>query len=888
MRQPILFFFPFEEKVLDVCSKKIEIEKYINSGGFMRNTILVLMAILILPGLIFGARLENLPTDVTLPNGEVLHLLASGDEFYNKLHDAQGFTIMQSPTDGYYYYAQKAAGTLAPSTYRVGTVNPASVGILPNLNISETEYKAKADRVNSYMKNSSRSPHTGTFNNLCILIRFSDQDEFTAPRSVFEDRFNAITDSSNSLRHYFYNSSYEQLDIITSILPASGPDINVSYQDDHPRNYYCPYNAVTNPIGYDGDSGEREQILLNNAINAVAAQIPADLNLDGDNDGQIDNLCFIIRGPHTAWADLLWAHRWGFFYTQPQINGIYAGSYTLQPENQNDARVLSHEMFHSLGSPDLYHYNFNGLTPTGPWDIMESGAGHMGTYMKYKYGLWIDNIPLISQPGDYTLEPITSSVNNCYRINSSNNSEFFVLEYRKQNADIFESAVPGSGMLIYRINPDCGGNADGPPDEVYIYRQGGTRTVNGSVADAIYSADVYRTEFNDHTSPADFMTYQGFGGLNISQISTAGETISFHYSTTDAIPPVCTISAPSDGAVLPLEALTVHASASQTDGTIQSTSVWLDSTLVFVSGSSTITYVIPTDSLTVGYHQIRMEASNNVGVTASKEIQIRVIDPNEATWFNWSSPLPNYVYWGRGSIPIKCAVDFDLGEMSLKAKKISFYIANDIWGDPMVPGRVHATINSFANGQISETILHDLGDIQADTDSLFEYTLPDNILVTGKIAVVLNLYEYQNIAFDINGTYGHSWITEPDRPWMDALARGALGGAEIQLQLQSPVSESSIEAVHDRNVTLSNYPNPFNPETTVSFSIPNSGDVEVHIYNVKGQLVNTLLREKLNAGQHKIRWSSKNNSNENCTSGIYFCKIKAGNQVKTSKLLLLK
>ena len=69
--------------------------------------------------------------------------------------------------------------------------------------------------------------------------------------------------------------------------------------------------------------------------------------------------------------------------------------------------VLCHEMFHSLGAPDLYHYTSDGISPVGSWDLMENNANppqHMGAYMKYKYGNWISTIPTISTSGTYTLK----------------------------------------------------------------------------------------------------------------------------------------------------------------------------------------------------------------------------------------------------------------------------------------------------------------------------------------------------------------------------------------------------------------------------------------------------------------------------------------------------
>jgi hypothetical protein len=68
---------------------------------------------------------------ITQPDGQTINCLASGDEFFNWLHDSNGYTIIQSPTDGYYYYAVKKNGSLAPSAYRVNAVNPASVGLEP-------------------------------------------------------------------------------------------------------------------------------------------------------------------------------------------------------------------------------------------------------------------------------------------------------------------------------------------------------------------------------------------------------------------------------------------------------------------------------------------------------------------------------------------------------------------------------------------------------------------------------------------------------------------------------------------------------------------------------------------------------------------------------------
>lgn len=86
-----------------------------------------------------------------------------------------------------------------------------------------------------------------------------------------------------------------------------------------------------------------------------------------------------------------------------------------------------------------------------------------------------------------------------------------------------------------------------------------------------------------------------------------------------------------------------------------------------------------------------------------------------------------------------------------------------------------------------------------------------------------------------------------------------------------------------------NYPNPFNPITTISFSTTeNSKLTEISIYNLKGQKVKTLINENLPAGEHTIVWNGKDDNGKQTASGIYFYKMKNGNYTHTRKMLLLK
>lgn len=85
-----------------------------------------------------------------------------------------------------------------------------------------------------------------------------------------------------------------------------------------------------------------------------------------------------------------------------------------------------------------------------------------------------------------------------------------------------------------------------------------------------------------------------------------------------------------------------------------------------------------------------------------------------------------------------------------------------------------------------------------------------------------------------------------------------------------------------------NYPNPFNPTTTVNFDLPNKSDVSIKIYNVLGQVVNTLVDESLEAGSYKVEWDGNNDNGLHAASGVYFYKIVAGDFVQTKKMMMLK
>ena len=90
-------------------------------------------------------------------------------------------------------------------------------------------------------------------------------------------------------------------------------------------------------------------------------------------------------------------------------------------------------------------------------------------------------------------------------------------------------------------------------------------------------------------------------------------------------------------------------------------------------------------------------------------------------------------------------------------------------------------------------------------------------------------------------------------------------------------------------IKLLNHPNPFNPTTTIEFSIQNDSHIELSVYNIKGQIIKTLARSEFIEGSHSIIWNGVDESNKQVSSGIYYYKLKVNGKIEVvKKCLLLK
>ncbi len=86
----------------------------------------------------------------------------------------------------------------------------------------------------------------------------------------------------------------------------------------------------------------------------------------------------------------------------------------------------------------------------------------------------------------------------------------------------------------------------------------------------------------------------------------------------------------------------------------------------------------------------------------------------------------------------------------------------------------------------------------------------------------------------------------------------------------------------------SNHPNPFNPSTKIEFNLPKAGHLSLKIYNVRGELIRTLIDESRGAGADHIMWNGTNDQGSSVSSGVYFYEARTAGEVKVNKMALVK
>ena len=395
--------------------------------------------------------------------------------------------------------------------------------------------------------------------NLVIFMRFADDAEITHSFDDIDTMFNGKAPGYLSVYNFYKTMTYDHIHYSTVYTNNIQNGNIVSYQDTKPRGYFEPYSP-SNPIGYQEDEqvmigiSRREAELLARAFRYVDSLhlVDDDVVLDGDGDGFIDNVSFVVKGGTGAWASILWPHMEYFPHDSIDhpvvVNGIKPNTFNLEFEGAPQyfsAHVFRHEMGHSLNLPDLYHYyNYTDVSPAGSWDMMcyNYGPNHTAAIYKNKI-LHVSDDPIeITEDGDYTLKSVgTSQSQNCYYIKSTiDSTQWYVLEYRNKQ-DLYEESIPGTGLIVARWDDAIpldyfGMFANGFFDnntvthQYWIFRPNSNSDIqNGDLNRAHFSYATGRTAFGPNTNPHPYLN-DGTPeeSFEITNIHENGNQLTFH------------------------------------------------------------------------------------------------------------------------------------------------------------------------------------------------------------------------------------------------------------------------------------------------------------------------------------------------------------------------
>jgi len=246
----------------------------------------------------------------------------------------------------------------------------------------------------------------------------------------------------------------------------------------------------------------------------------------------------------------------------------------------------------------------------------------------------------------------------------------------------------------------------------------------------------------------------------------------------------------------------------------------------------------------------------------------------------------------------------------------SVYLRNKMkWYDNTKKYTLHSWIKTSGATDVNIDIQYFSSRTQTNpvsTESLFSTALSEDNAWTfyhKEITIPTNC-SYYNIVCKVGGGIG--WFDEVGliewTPWQDVSqlqninypndyywlqVKGTENPKRISLQytekeLYSTLPTIKETASYNKITSLTNYPNPFNPETTISFQLKQDDELELSIYNIKGQKVKTLVKDNLTKGLHRVVWDGKDRNEIPVGSGVYFYKITASGTTQTNKFILLK
>lgn len=407
---------------------------------------------------------------LTQPDGSKFYAIFAGDEFMKIKMTEAGEAIIQDEQGWWCYAVYDFQGIKTSTGCRVGTAAqiPDGTRNIPYDLLSRRAAGkrrmaelSRTFRLESRVRLQSQDTEKKNKAGLVILVQFSGTDEkFKFSKENFVNMLTQEGYSANgatgSAREYFdqqFNGMYEFSFDVTDIVTVS-----------RNRSYYGGNDAK-------GDDLRPHKMVMEACV-AVDGQVDFS-KYDQDGDDEVDNVFVFFAGLDEAAGaseDHIWSHAWYIkdgAEEELKLDGVLINRYACSSEREGDnyqdvimagIGTFCHEYSHTLGLPDFYDTDYpEGGFSAALWlstSLMDGGNynndGNTPPYFNAmeREILGLSQPVVIDSPGTYELPPINQG--KYYRINTSTEDEYFLIEYRKNSA--WDAYIGGEGVLVYHVD----------------------------------------------------------------------------------------------------------------------------------------------------------------------------------------------------------------------------------------------------------------------------------------------------------------------------------------------------------------------------------------------------------------------------------------------------
>lgn len=513
---------------------------------------------------VLAAPMHNQKHELIQPDGSKVQVMVTGDEYYQQVESLDGYTLCRDK-NGWICYAKlngdKTDYVSTGTVYKDNKLGDMKISINSNstlgaksklqkhLKIKKNAIEKKADAVReklhamdyspeavkrnnssngSLLESKIKASNISNVNGLTILVDFSDQKS-DIPKSDIESFFNGVGytgyGNNGSIRDYYHDVSGGKLTYTNSVIGF--------YRAKHPKSYYDDINETT------GSYAKSDQ-LANEVFDWLKSSGVDVSNITTDSNGYAKAVNILYAGTADAgWAKGLWPHQ-SWYGGQDSINGVKIQKYEMSDIGDDlSIFTICHESGHMIyGYPDLYDYD-NDSEGDGEYSLMSECRDYKNPvppdpYCRNVISGWNTPINMNSYAQGTKFNAVANANGNqySYKWSGSNPKEYYLIENIEKTGRY--ASIPDAGLAIWHVDEN-GNNSknDMTPNNHYLVslEQADGRFDLENNANRGDDEDLFRAgyvdSFDDTTTPNSKWWNGSSSGLNISQISSLGNEMTF-------------------------------------------------------------------------------------------------------------------------------------------------------------------------------------------------------------------------------------------------------------------------------------------------------------------------------------------------------------------------